>query len=132
VCAAPSVLKTHGPVTTVEALASAPCVTLGGAPTRWQFETLEGPKAVVVAGRLRTNNMLAVREAALAGLGIAQLPRWLIVDELESKRLVRILEGAALPTVSVLGLIHADARGSNTLRLVQDFLARELPGGVRA
>ena len=132
VCAAPSVLKKHGPVTTVEALASAPCVTLGGAPTRWQFETLEGPKAVVVAGRLRTNNMLAVREAALAGLGIAQLPRWLIVDELESKRLVRILEGAALPTVSVLGLIHADARRSNTLRLVQDFLARELPGGVRA
>jgi DNA-binding transcriptional LysR family regulator len=131
VCAAPSLLKKRGPVTTVEALASAPCVTLGGAPTRWQFETLEGPKAVVVEGRLRTNNMLALRDAALAGLGIAQLPRWLIVDELESKRLIRILEGAVLPTVSVLGLVHADARRSNTLRLVQDFLAAELPGGVR-
>jgi DNA-binding transcriptional LysR family regulator len=131
VCAAPSVLKKRGPVTTVEALASAPCVTLGAAPTRWQFETLEGPKTVVVEGRLRTNNMLAVRDAALAGLGIAQLPRWLIVDELESRRLVRILEGATLPMVSVLGLIHADARRSNTLRLVQDFLAAELRGGVQ-
>ena len=130
-CAAPSVLKKHGPVTTVEALTGVPCVTLGGAPTRWQFETTKGPKAIVVDGRLRTNNVLALRDAALSGLGVAQLPRWMIVDELESKRLVRILEDAPLPTVTVLGLVHADARHSNTLRLVQDFLTAELPGGVR-
>ncbi len=82
---------------------------------------------MVVEGRVRSNNVLALRQAALAGLGVAELPRWLIVDDLKAKRLVRILEGVVLPMVSVLGLVHADARRSNALRLVQDFLATELP-----
>jgi DNA-binding transcriptional LysR family regulator len=72
-------------------------------------------------------NVLALREAALAGLGVAVLPRWRVVDDLKAKRLVRILEAAVPPTVSVLGLVHADARRSNALRFVQDFLATELP-----
>ena len=126
-CATPAFLKKRGPMKSVDTLASVPCVILGGATTRWQFQTLEGPKSVVVEGRLRSNNVLALREAALAGLGVAVLPRWLIVDDLKAKGLVRILEGAVLPTVSVLGLVHADTRRSNALRLVQDFLATELP-----
>ncbi len=127
VCATPAFLKKHGPVKSVDTLASLPCVILGGATTRWQFETLEGPKSVVVEGRVRSNNVLALRQAALAGLGVVELPRWLIVDDLRAKRLVRILEEVALPMVSVMGLVHADARRSNALRSVQDFLAAELP-----
>jgi DNA-binding transcriptional LysR family regulator len=127
VCATPAFLKKQGLVKSVESLASVPCVIQGGAPTRWQFETPEGPKTVAVDGRVRSNNILALREAALAGLGVVQLPRWLIVDDLKAKRLVRILDWALLPTVNVLGLVHAEARRSNSLRLVQDFLAMELP-----
>lgn len=126
VCATPSFLKKHGPVTNVEQLARVPCVLLGTS-THWQFETPEGPKAVAVEGRVRSNNVQALREAALAGLGIVQLPRWLIAEDLKARRLVCILEDAALPAVSVLGLVHTDARRSNSLRLVQDFLAAELP-----
>ena len=75
---------------------------------------------------MRSNNVLALRDAALAGLGIVQLPRWLVLDELEGKGLVRILEAVSLPPVSVLALVHADARRSDALRLVQEFLATEL------
>jgi len=125
-CAAPSLLKKHGPVSDVEALARVPCVLLGTS-TRWRFETPEGPKSVTVEGRLRSNNVQALREAALAGLGAVQLPRWLISEDLKARRLVYILEDAVLPAVSVLGLVHADERRSNRLRLVQDFLAAELP-----
>ena len=126
-CATPAFLKKHGPIKTVDALAGIPCLILGAAPTRWNLETPEGPQSLIVEGRLRSNNVLALRDAALAGLGIVQLPRWLIVDELRKKRLVRILEGASLPAVKVLALVHADARRSSSLRLVQDFLATELP-----
>ena len=126
-CATPAFLKKQRPLKTVEALAGIPCLILGAAPTRWSFETPDGPQSVVVEGRLRSNNILALRDAALAGLGIVQLPRWLVVDELARKRLVRILEAASLPAVTVQALVHADARRSNALRLVQDFLATELP-----
>jgi len=125
-CATPAFLKKHGPVKGVEALASIPCVILGGA-TRWQFETVEGPKSVMVEGRVRSNNVLALRQAALAGLGVAELPHWLVVGDLKARRLVRILEGVVPARVSVLGLVHVEARRSNALRLVQDFLATELP-----
>lgn len=126
-CAASALLKKHPPVKTVDALATIPCAIFGGATTRWQFETPEGPKSVLVAGRVRSNNILALRKAALAGLGVAMLPSWLIIGDLKAKRLVRILDQASLPTVSVLGLVHVDARHSKALRVVQDFLATELP-----
>jgi DNA-binding transcriptional LysR family regulator len=132
VCAAPALLAKHGPLTAVDALAGVPCVSLGGSPSRWEFQTADGPKTVTVDGRLRTNNILALRDAALAGLGVVQMPRWLVVEDLRRKRLVRILPDASLPTVSVLGVIHADARRTQSLRLVQDFLANELPPSLDA
>lgn len=100
---------------------------LGSATTRWQFETVAGPKLVLVEGRVRSNNVLTLREAALAGLGVAVLPHWLIVNYVKAKRLVRSSESAVAPRVSVVGLVHIDAPRSNAVRLVQDFLATELP-----
>jgi DNA-binding transcriptional LysR family regulator len=126
-CAAPGFLEKYGPVRSVDGLAAVPCVTLGASPTRWQFKTARGSESVVIEGRVRSNNVLALRAAALAGLGVAQLPRWLIDADLTAQRLVRLLEGASLPTVDVLGLMHVDARRSRPLRLVQEFLAAELP-----
>jgi len=130
-CASPSFLRRHGPITRAEALASTPCLVLGGAPSRWQLDTPSGPCSVVVEGRLRSSSILALRDAALAGLGVVQLPRWLVVEELAARRLVPVLEGAVLPPVSVLGLVHADARRASSLRVVQDFLAAELPRALR-
>jgi DNA-binding transcriptional LysR family regulator len=131
-CASPAFLDQAGPLHDVAALATAPCVVHGTAPTSWQFETLTGPVSVTVTGRVRTNNILAVRDAALAGLGVAQVPRWLVVEDLRKKRLVRILEGAVLPTVHVIGLVHAAARGTARLRHVLDFLADALPAAMSA
>lgn len=126
-CASPPFLAEHGVPESVEALASAPCIILGASPARWQFETSTGPKSVIVKGRLRSSSVLALRDAALAGLGVAQLPSWLVTEDLATKRLVPVLEGAVLPGVRVLGLIHSNARRSNNLRVVQDFLAAQLP-----
>ncbi|MCA9654508.1 MAG: LysR family transcriptional regulator [Myxococcales bacterium] len=126
-CAAPSLLKRIGSPASVAELDEAPCLVLGGGPTTWRFETVEGPRAVTVDGPMRSNNVLALRDAALAGLGIAQLPRWLVLDELQKRRLVRLLDGAILPAVEVIGLVHVDARHSRALRAVQDHLADVLP-----
>ena len=105
-CAAPTFLKKRGAVKRVEDLAISPCIILGTGPSQWNFETPDGPKAVVVDGRLRSNNVLAARDAAVAGLGVAQVPTWLVASDLREHRLVRILEGARLAVVNILGLVH--------------------------
>ncbi len=128
-CATPSFLRKH-PVPGAEALARTPCLVLGAAPTRWRLQTASGVVLVTVEGPLRTNNMLALRDAALSGLGVAPLPAWLVHDDLRRRRLVRVLDDARLPTMQVMGLTHVDARGAHALRAVQDFLARALPGAL--
>ncbi|MEO1088045.1 MAG: LysR family transcriptional regulator [Acidobacteriota bacterium] len=51
--------------------------------------------------RLRTNNIIALREAVLRGLGVAILPRWFIDSELQSGRLVDCWPSWRAPTLPV-------------------------------
>ncbi|MEM9555047.1 MAG: LysR family transcriptional regulator [Acidobacteriota bacterium] len=51
--------------------------------------------------RLRTNNIFALREAALQGLGLAVLPRWFIADELADGRLIDCWPRWRAPTLPV-------------------------------
>jgi DNA-binding transcriptional LysR family regulator len=61
----------------------------------WYFRANHDPSAAVseiaVSGRLRANDSEALREAALAGLGIALLPTWLVSADVQNKQLVTLL-----------------------------------------
>src|SRR5438552_15893967 len=60
----------------------------------WYFRTApaaENVRTVHVDGRLTVSNTLALRDAALAGLGIADLPRYLVAEDLREGRLVSML-----------------------------------------
>jgi DNA-binding transcriptional LysR family regulator len=47
---------------------------------------------VRVCGPFQTNNTLALRDAALAGLGIADLPMYLAAEEIRNGRLESVLD----------------------------------------
>jgi DNA-binding transcriptional LysR family regulator len=57
--------------------------------------TLYGPNRVErtlsIAPILTSEGVTSIREAVLAGLGIALLPDWLIRDDIRSGRLLRVL-----------------------------------------
>lgn len=128
VCAAPALLARHRRIHAVEDLACMPCVLQGAPPTLWTFETPSGLQEVKVDGRFRSNNIFAMREAALAGLGVARLPEWIMADDLTAKRLVPVLPQLTVPLVEIFGVYHHSARGSAAIQTVLDFLQRELPG----
>jgi DNA-binding transcriptional LysR family regulator len=90
-CAAPSWLARH-PLVAPAALADLPCLlfALPGYRSRWLFRNgLRGAwEAVAVRGDLVVSSVLALREAALAGLGPALLPDWLVGADLAAGRLV--------------------------------------------
>ncbi len=127
VCAAPRLLAKTGRIDEVAKLARLPCVLHGTAPAQWGFQTARGLESVTVDGRLRTNNLLAVRDAVVAGLGIGWLPSWLAEADLRARRLERVLDGAEMPAVDVYALFHAQGRAGGAVRAVLDCLASELP-----
>jgi len=108
---------------------------LRSGPT-WTFEA--GPDAdaapgtlasVRVAGSLRTNSGEAVREAVLAGMGLAYAPHWLVEKELargEVELAMPHWQGQALPMQLVS---PPQRRLSGKVRAFGDHLAAGLSGG---
>ncbi len=58
----------------------------------WIFRHEENEQKVAVKGRLAMSNPLAIRESARRGMGVALLANWLVVDDIVSGRLVRLLK----------------------------------------
>lgn len=82
-------------------------------------------------GRFRTNHGLAVREAVLAGRGIAAAHAWLVDDLITAGRLTVILPEHRLPSVPLNMLIVPERAGIARVRLVIEHLAEtimRLPG----
>jgi DNA-binding transcriptional LysR family regulator len=96
-CASPSYLREHPALKSPLDLSSHACLILAGpsASPFWQFGTgskdARRVQSVRVEGGLRVNNTLSLYEAAKAGLGIAELPRYLIEHDLRARRLVEVL-----------------------------------------
>ncbi|MGY3586375.1 DNA-binding transcriptional LysR family regulator [Bradyrhizobium sp. USDA 4341] len=62
-----------------------------GAVYRWEFEK-DGEQVLVdVSGRLTLDDSGLIREAALAGYGLAYMSEWDVVDDLREGRLVQLL-----------------------------------------
>ncbi|TIT76892.1 MAG: LysR family transcriptional regulator [Mesorhizobium sp.] len=81
---------------------------------------------VVPNGRLDTDDAGAIRQAALAGAGIAHLMQFAVQDDLSSGRLVRVLTQASMPAIPVR-VVHAFGRQVPVrARLFIDFLSKQM------
>lgn len=93
-CASPAYLRSAPPIHSPADLGSLECLEFALQPSRnWYFHKTEtGDKlAIEISGRLRVNNSEAILDAALAGLGVALLPTWLIGDCLQKGQLAAVL-----------------------------------------
>lgn len=75
ICAAPEYLKREGTPRTLAELTRHNCV-FATHQDLWHLEGPEGPTSVRVSGNLQTNSSEVVREAVIAGLGIALRSTW--------------------------------------------------------
>src|SRR3990172_2864268 len=105
-CAAPAYLKAHRAPQTPPDLARHPCLTYEYMPLRnvWPFRGKDGrDHAVRVSGPLHSNNGDLLAAAAVAGVGIAYEPEFILGPDLKAGRLVPILTSYSAP----LGPIYA-------------------------
>jgi DNA-binding transcriptional LysR family regulator len=97
VVAAPSYLRGKTLPTRPGDLAAHGCIAYTGvaAGVHWRFEGPgpDGAVSVEVKGPVRTRNSEGIREAVLSGLGIGYVPIWHFTDEIETGRLVVLLDG---------------------------------------
>jgi DNA-binding transcriptional LysR family regulator len=93
-CCSPAYLEKHGPLQQLSELADHNCVRHVLYPYQdgWHFVDRKGaPASVKVSGNLISNSGDTLRTAALQGVGILLAPGFLISDDLDQGRLVRLL-----------------------------------------
>jgi DNA-binding transcriptional LysR family regulator len=89
----------------------------------WHFSDRRGGEEVVrVSGRFTTDSGDALREAAVAGLGISQATYWLFRDELADGRLVPILRDYEIEAEPISIVFPAHRHVPGKVRAVVDFL----------
>ena len=128
--ASPGYLQARGaPRTAAELQRHATLVQPQLEPGVGVWRLLEGASVVLVRveGRMGCNAPVALRELAIAGLGIALLPDWLVGDDLAAGRLRRVLPALASPEVPVSALYRVEQRGWPRLRPILDALREGFP-----
>jgi DNA-binding transcriptional LysR family regulator len=124
VVASPAYLEKHGTPEKPQALADHECLIYsGGARDTWQFRSGRKWVSVKPQGRFRADNGEVLRAAALAGLGIAALPDFLIEEAIARGALVRLLEAFPMPEASVQLLRAGGGRAPARLQALGDHLA---------
>ncbi|MBL8668739.1 MAG: LysR family transcriptional regulator [Rhodospirillales bacterium] len=93
---------------------------------RWQLEKADGQTATIPhRPRFVTDDMAALREAAIAGIGIVQLATMMIWQDIEAGRLVSVLPDWR-PRAGIIHAVFPSRRGLlPAVRAFIDFLARE-------
>jgi len=94
VCASPAYIERRGLPRAPADLAAHDCIAHSSraTPRVWHLTGPDGGQVSVhINGRPTINSALAIRQAALEGLGIAELNSYLVGDDVAAGRLVRVL-----------------------------------------
>ena len=89
---------------------------------QWILQRGDESVAVPVQGSLAINHFIGMRRAALRGVGIARLPRYLVIDELRAGRLVELLPEWQLPVMPVALVYPSREHLPQRSRAFRDFV----------
>ena len=121
-CAAPGYLTAHGMPRTLADLVQHKLL-LHNADS-WRLEGKSGPASVKVESAVRTNSSEVIREAVLAGMGIALRSTWDVGPEIDAGKLVIVLpEWHASARVAVHAVYPSRRHLAHKVRVFMDFLA---------
>ncbi|MCT8997753.1 LysR family transcriptional regulator [Chelativorans intermedius] len=128
-CAAPALIEKVGRPAHPRDLERLPCIvdTNGRFRQNWPFRERDGtPLTVSVSARIEVNSPLAVRNAAVAGLGFAFLPDFIAAPEIEAGRLVTLLDEHITDGAGIFAVYPHRRHLPAKVRALVDFMARWL------
>ncbi|MGO1541844.1 MAG: LysR family transcriptional regulator [Luteimonas sp.] len=129
-CASPGYLAGKGTPESPADLARHDCLLLSGRDglqDRWHLLDPAGSQVQVrVHGRLDSNHGEALRDAAVAGLGIALHSLWHVHNDLREGRLVQVLPDYPVPTGAIHAVMPERRLVPPRVRAFSDYLAASL------
>lgn len=99
----------------------------------WSLEQSDGKTAIVLhTPRLVTDDMAALREAAIKGVGIVQLPTMMVWQDVQAGRLIHVLP-QWIPESGIIHAVFPSRRGLlPSVRALVDFMVSECGARRRA
>lgn len=130
-CASPGYLKRRGRPRRPEDLAAHDCITHAFG-TRARYRLGQAGRLVTqdVTGPLSGNETAVLRQAALAGAGIAMLPTYFVGADLRSGALVRVLPRHEPEALGIHAVYLSRQHQPLPLKLLVDYLAQRYGGEV--
>ena len=128
IVAAPAYLATNGVPANPDELRTHNCVlyTNQQNPIEWSYTKLGKVRTVIVNSNFRSNNLLALKDAAMAGVGLARLPLWMIDTEIKAGLLRPVLENFNIPPFAIHAVFPTSRQMPAKVRLFVDFIKGEL------
>ncbi len=128
-CASPAYIERHGAPATPQALADHPCITHEfGTRAEYRLHRDGRVTTVAVSGPLSGNETAIVRQAALAGAGIAMLPTYFVGDDLRRGALLQLLPDHEPELLGIHAIYLSRQHQPLPLRLLIEFLAERFGG----
>jgi DNA-binding transcriptional LysR family regulator len=123
-CASPDYIARRGLPASIADLAGHDCIVYSrlGPEHCWQFEGSGADASVEVTGSLRLDNENAVRQAALAGCGIALLPTYIVGDDLRRSALCPLLPDYRPPETALYATYLPNRYVAAKVRVFVDYL----------
>jgi DNA-binding transcriptional LysR family regulator len=129
-CASPAYLRRRGTPKHPKDLCDHECLSYGhlATGTQWKLTGKDGDHWLQVPWKLCTNNAEVLRDAAVAGRGIALLPTFIASKELHSGGLRAILTKWHAPELAVYAIYPSTRHLSVKVRVFIDFLVERFGG----
>ena len=128
VCASPEYVERHGRPKTPQDLQQHNCLVYsyfrGG--SEWRFSGRNGVVKVLPKGNYQVNNSAAIREALITGLGIGQMPTFIVGPDLADGKLIPLLEGYSLPLHAIYAVFPERKHLPAKVRVFLDFVVKHL------
>jgi DNA-binding transcriptional LysR family regulator len=128
-CASPAYVQRHGQPGTPADLKAHNCITHAFG-NRAEYRLRQGQHTVVVPvrGSMFSNETGVLRQAVLAGAGIALLPTYYVVDELRRGALLRLLPEHEPEPMGIHAVYLSREHQPQALRLLVQYLAERFGG----
>ncbi len=98
-------------------------------PRRWRFKNPQNEQvSVAVDGSIFTNSGTSIKQLCEDGLGLAQLPSFLVEESISSGKLIELLAEYALSNFYLHLLYHQKGTSNLAIKAVVEYFVSQLSG----
>lgn len=125
VCCSPDLLKKYGPIKQPKDLVNIPALCYANlkTPSRWHYQDPNGkPGSLRMTARLLSTNGDAIRDAAIAGVGVICEPTFIIHKAIEQGRLIPVLQDHVWHKMNLYAVYPNTRNLSTRVRTFIDYM----------